>query len=521
MDSNKKESSKPIKHVSQKANNANKSNINEPQTPDSPTPDESQQSDQFSVDWSSSPKTEKPTPPQNPNTPKKSDVPPSAKDFSKRRSEMDSNKKESSKPIKHVSQKANNANKSNINEPQTSDSKITKSARVRGIAHFHKNIIQLVGTPFLHENDEVVFKNKPYRLKPYRISKKVKLISMAAVFVLLSIVIGSQIIGPALPGEGQIVGVVLDGNGQPYLSGASIYIPELDKSVTSNAQGFFRFDDIPTGSYELIYSLEDDLEGRENITVTSGSLITRSFGDFRLIEDEIEYSANQAITEQNQPPPTPAKKNTTAKKTKKKKTSGKSKSSGYGKIKLAANIEGAKFVVDGKTLGAGNSTFTKIKSGKRKIQVSKSGYTEYTEIVTVSKNKTKTVKVNLSRKASDTEQPLTANEYFNLGNDAFDSKNYKLAISELNKAIELSPNHVDAYTKRAQSYVAIGENEKASSDYIRVGEIYKFKNQNGLSISQFTSALKYSKNNTTALAGRAGARMAKGEYRSALIDYTT
>ncbi|MCP4704021.1 MAG: hypothetical protein GY865_05375, partial [candidate division Zixibacteria bacterium] len=47
------------------------------------------------------------------------------------------------------------------------------------------------------------------------------------------------------------------------------------------------------------------------------------------------------------------------------------------------------------------------------------------------------------------------------------------------------------------------------------------KNQNGLSISQFTSALKYSKNNTTALAGRAGARMAKGEYRSALIDYTT
>ncbi|MCP4704180.1 MAG: hypothetical protein GY865_06195, partial [candidate division Zixibacteria bacterium] len=39
----------------------------EPQTPDSPTPDESQQSDQFSVDWSSSPKTEKPTPPQNPN----------------------------------------------------------------------------------------------------------------------------------------------------------------------------------------------------------------------------------------------------------------------------------------------------------------------------------------------------------------------------------------------------------------------------------------------------------------------
>ena len=100
------------------------------------------------------------------------------------------------------------------------------------------------------------------------------------------------------------------------------------------------------------------------------------------------------------------------------------------------------------------------------------------------------------------------------------AEKYESAINDFSKAIELSPNHVDAYGKRAQSYAAVGNNDLAASDYIRIGEIYSFKNQNGLAISQFSSALKYSGNNTTALVGRAGARMDKGEYRSALIDYT-
>ncbi len=495
----------------------------ESQKPQSPSPAKSEnlaKPEPFEVDWGTPAKNEKYISSANQETPESKDNIPSADDFSKKRSEMKPEIENNSHPIKPIAPIITKSNKSKQNEPESSESKITKSSRVRGIAYFHKNIIQLAGMPFLHENEEITYKDKPYRLRPYQISKKAKMIGIAAMFVLLSIVIGSQIIGPALPGQGQIVGIVLDEEGQPYLGGAGIYIPELDKSVTSNALGFFRFDDVPTGSYEVIYKLGDDLGGKDNITVTAGSFTMRSFGDYDLIEETIELSSNQEMEKQK-----PVSSSTeSAKKistTNQKETAPKKQSSpGYGKIKLDANIEDAKFVVDGKTLGAGNNTFTKIKTGKRKIQVSKPGYTEYSEIITVSKNKTATVKANLSRKATDSNETLTANDYFDLGNDAFVAEKYESAIGEFTKAIELSPNHVDAYSKRAQAYVSMGNNDKAAADYIRLGEIYSFKNQNGLAISQFTSALKYSKDNTTALVGRAGARMDKGEYRSALIDYT-
>lgn len=487
-----------------------------------PKPEDIKKPEAFKVDWGSKSEKKKDVSPQSKNNSSPVNKTPSAGEFSKSRSEIKADKNVKSRPNnpRALSKKITHLNDSKPNQPQTADSNITKSSRVRGIAYFHKNIIQLAGNPFLHENDEIIYNGKPYRLRPYRIGKKPKYIGIAAVFILLSIIIGSQLIGPTLPGMGHIVGIILDENGQPYLGGAGVYISQLDKSVTSNALGFFRFDDVPTGSYELIYRLGDNLEGKENITVTSGSISMSSFGEYESIEEVYEYSYNQEIVELKPEPSFTEPAKITTGKSKKKTTSKKKSTSGYGKIKLVANIDGAKFVVDGKTLGAGNNTFSKIKSGKRKVTVSKPGYTEYSEIVTVTKNKTKTIKANLSRKASSSDETLTANDYFSIGNDAFVAENYGSAISEFSKAIGLSPNHVDAYSKRAQSYAATGKNDLAASDYIRIGEIYSFKNQNGLAISQFSSALKYSANNTTALVGRAGARMNKGEYRSALFDYT-
>ncbi|RKX17047.1 MAG: hypothetical protein DRP51_11515, partial [Candidatus Zixiibacteriota bacterium] len=492
-----------------------------PQSPSPVKPEKVEKPEPFKVDWGTPAKNAKDISSANQETPGSKDKIPSADDFSKKRSEMKPEIENNSHPIKPMAPIIPNMNNSKSNDPETSESKITKSSRVRGIAYFHKNIIQLAGMPFLRENEEITYKDKPYRLRPYQISKKAKMIGIAAMFLLLSIAIGSQIIGPALPGQGQIVGIVLDEEGQPYLGGAGIYIPELNKSVTSNALGFFRFDDVPTGSYEVIYKLGNDLEGKDNITITAGSFTMRSFGDFEMIAESFELSSNQEIETQKPATSTTESANKISTASKNKSTSKNNSSSSYGKIKLDANIENAKFVVDGKTLGAGNNTFSKIKAGKRKIQVSKPGYTEYTEIVTVSKNKTITVKANLSRKATDSNETLTANDYYDLGNDALVAEKYKSAINEFTKAIELSPNHVDAYSKRAQAYIFTGKNDKAAADYIRLGEIYSFKNQNGLAISQFTSALKYSKDNTTALVGRAGARMDKGEYRSALLDYTS
>ncbi|HDL03864.1 MAG TPA: PEGA domain-containing protein, partial [candidate division Zixibacteria bacterium] len=49
-------------------------------------------------------------------------------------------------------------------------------------------------------------------------------------------------------------------------------------------------------------------------------------------------------------------------------------------MKLNANVDNARLSVDGKILGAGNNTYSKIKSGRHKITVDKTGYTTYTEI---------------------------------------------------------------------------------------------------------------------------------------------
>lgn len=431
-------------------------------------------------------------------------------DFAKTRKELE--QKESLKPEPIPVGIPKNI-KPDSASPQIRKSSVKKSSRVRGLAYYHKNIIQIVGSPFFHENDEILYNNKAYVLKPYRISKKAKLIGMAAAFVILLFIVGSQFIGPTVSGDGQIIGVILDENDQPYLGGATVAIPDLNKTVTSNALGFFRFEMIPTGTYEIIYRTNEDYEGRDNVTVAAGATTLRTLGNLKAAERASESRPRTVESKSSSP------ERTSQPTTEKKSTASINQSSGYGKIRLESNVDGAKFVVDGKTFGAGNNTYSRIKSGQHKVEVSKPGYTDHTEIVTVSANKTLTLKANLSRKAASKDESLTANDYYELGNDAFLKENHQTAIDDYTKAIELSPNHIDAYTKRAQVFAAIGRNEKAAADYIRIGEIYNFKNQHDLAIGQFTSALKYIPENKTALSDRGGAKMDKGEYRSALGDY--
>ena len=392
-------------------------------------------------------------------------------------------------------------------------SQVKKSTRVRGLAQFRGNTIHIIGNAYLHENDEITLNGKPYLLKPKKLDNKVKYGAFGAVMVLLLVIVGSFFINPTIGDDGEVIGLILNENGQPYLGGARVTLSALGKSTVSNAQGFFRFDLVPTGTYEIQYELGNAYVGRDNVTVMAGQSTLMTFGNLRPFELAYEPSPSSAS-----PTATSPDRPATSSSSSSKKSSAKS-SKRYGKIKLAANVDGAKLVVDGKTLGAGNNTYSKIKAGQHKVQVSRDGHTEYTEIITVKAGKTKTVRANLAPRATASATP-TADDYLRDGDRAVADNNFQTAVASYTKAIELSPGSIDAYNKRADAYVSAGDHTRAAEDYIRVGEIYRIKGKTGLAVQNFTRCLEYHPGDKTALVGRGGARMDQSDYRSALIDYT-
>ncbi len=394
---------------------------------------------------------------------------------------------------------------------------VKKATRMRGLANYKGNYIRLVGNAYLHENDELNVGGKAYVLKPFQFGKKFKIYGIAAGFVLALLIVGSFFINPIVGSDGKIVGMALNEYSQPFVAGAKVTIKELGESTTTSPQGFFEFEMIPTGTYEFIFESNGKIVGRGNATVVAGQTTMMTFGN--LSQNYANQAGSDPVSyvpeEETAPPPQSKETERTASK---KKSADRNSGSGFGKIKLAANVDGAKFVVDGKTLGAGNNTYTRIKPGKHKVNISLDGYTDHTEIVSVSSGKTVTVRANLSPRA-DQKQTLTASDYLTSGNSAYATGDYNKAIEDFTKTIDLDPSSVSAYGNRARAFAQLGKYADAASDYIRAGEIYRFHGSPDEAIRQFSNALDMNGNNKLAYVGRAGARMDKSEYRAAKLDY--
>jgi len=63
------------------------------------------------------------------------------------------------------------------------------------------------------------------------------------------------------------------------------------------------------------------------------------------------------------------------------------------------------------------------------------------------------------------QKPLTAQDFFAIGNKKLKNKNFKGAISDFTKAIKLKPDFINAYTKRALAKDSIGDYSGAQKDY--------------------------------------------------------
>ncbi len=404
---------------------------------------------------------------------------------------------------------------------------VEMAPRSRGVAFFRGNFIQLISKQALHSGDEITVNNRAYVLKPKKIGHKAAFIAFAAALVIILTIIGTQFVGPTVSGEGEIIGVVLNEYGQPFMEGARVSIPSLKKSTTSNAQGFFRFHDIPTGTYEIEYVLGDSYWGTENVTVVEGQSTLSTCAKLQPIL--AEKKKVDESTGGKQGPASSSKTSGTDKsadnKTASANSSGKGSSSGsssnYGKISLVANVPEARLTVDGNIQGSGNNTYSRINAGTHTVTVSKPGYKEYSQKVTVEAGKTLTLNVDLARLQESPGQSLGAEDHYELGKDALAKGNFEAAITDLTASINKNPGYAPAYIKRAEAYTNSGRSVLAIEDYIRAGEISRLAKQTKQAKDAFNAALKLDKNNPVAWVGLAGVRYDENDFRPALTDYET
>ncbi len=391
---------------------------------------------------------------------------------------------------------------------------VQRAHKVRGLAYFKGNFIQLMGNSYLHAGDEITVNDKHYLLKPKKLGKKAAIGIFAGGLAILLFIVGLQFINPAVSGKGEVVGMIFDENHQPYLEGARVTIPILNKTTKSNAQGFFHFELIPTGSYELVYELSGGRVGKANTTVSSGQTTLMAFGDIplttitsptrsesfepRTVAPGVAVVDERRIDQPDSRPKTQPE---------------------FGRIQLVSNVADARITLDNKVLGSGNNTYDRIKPGEHNLKVDKPGYSEYAAVIKLDANQTLTVNATLQPTSKESSLSTSVDDHIARGNKAFASGDHQKAIEEYTSALNLQPGSKEAYQKRADAYAKAGSAGKAVEDYIRLGEIYRLGKLNDKAIISFSTALSYEPKNKIALVGRGGARLDNGEYSPALNDF--
>ncbi|RKX26640.1 MAG: hypothetical protein DRP47_07880 [Candidatus Zixiibacteriota bacterium] len=402
--------------------------------------------------------------------------------------------------------------------------------RRRGTAFFFRNYIQILGSQELHSSDELYVNSRVYELKAKQINPRLIFGSAAVVLVLLLVGVGSLFISDISNDSGQLVGIVLNEEGQPVLQSVKIRFPELGITTTSDAKGLFSCEGLPRGTHQIEFLWGGIVQWTDFATIADGKTTTIAFQpessnlviEQTTVEPEKtkELATNQAqessvsIDVNNQ-----TKKKTSAKpQTKKKSTE--AKSSRYSKLSLQANIEGARLMMDGTVVGAGNLTYDRLKAGKHSYTVSKEGYNPVSGQITLKKGKTSQLAIDLTPIAENTKQKtFSAEDYYYSGTTAYENGEFDIAISDLTKAIDLDPNYSQAYMDRGEIYAQLKDNKSAHDDFVRVAEIKRFKKAYSASVTAYNRAIDVNRKSITAYLGRASAHLAKGDNRAAVIDY--
>ncbi len=404
------------------------------------------------------------------------------------------------------------------------------SKRGLGIAYYFRNFIQITGSQEILPNDELAIGNRTYELRPKQFNTKIGIGAAIGLFAIILFFVGSQFISDAGSGQGEIIGMVLDDSGQPFIQGATIRLPELRKTFRTNSQGFFRTGTLPEGSHKLEYVVEGKILGDDYATISGGkvTLLSLSPDSDRSSAKETasrggakkETSRQQKLRSESATDA--AARNveaTTAAQTAKKPSSRKSRQE-FARLALNANVDDARLEMDGSVLGAGNLTYSKIKPGKHKYRVSKDGYEPFSGTVSLQPGQKKTLKVELlpSRDGPSTAAK-SAEDWYSTGYALVKEQQFDKAIEDFSKAIELEPSYAEVYFYRGEAYVRNGNQAAAHDDFVRAAEIYQFRKEYNWSVTSYNRAIELDEKSVTALLGRGRIHLLKGEERAAIADF--
>ena len=478
--------------------------------------------------------------PEKPTSPPETDTPPAAY-------LSDEEKRELISKIENTSPSPDNRPFGNepIKPPKKAGKPVTPSEidpdlpkpamarRSRSIAYFYKNFIQLKGDQQIREHDELIVNDRLYLLREKKLSPKLLVAIAIPVFVLILFLIGAQFIRDTGNGQGRIVGMAFDENEEPYLQQAIIRFPELGEAYKSNLQGFFKTDFLPAGSYTVEYIIDDAVVAVDHTSIFDNEITTLMLiprADYPVGEKTppARKATNAAVSQAPakttaSPPPQEVKKASATSSTKSKKTtSKKSSTSKYAKLTLAANIDGARIKLDGSVLGAGNLTYSKLKTGERSYSVSKEGYQTVTGKINLKAGKTSKLEIQLKPlTTAQKEASYNETDFYYAAEAAYKEGDNERAISDLTKAINLKNSYAEAYFTRAKIYSQTGQKVAAHDDFVRAAEIFQFRNETNQAITAYNKAIDIDHKSITAHLGRAKLYLNKGEEIAAIADYET
>jgi Tfp pilus assembly protein PilF len=406
--------------------------------------------------------------------------------------------------------------------------------RDKGIAYFYRNYIQVLGRHEFFAGDELQIGHRIYELMPKRFNWKVFIATAVVLSALILFLVGTQFVSDTVTGKGEIIGMVLDEYGQPYVRGATLTFAELGRSINSNSQGFFRSGPIPEGSHKIEYRVDGKVLKVDYATVVGGKITMLSLkpDEQQLVAvepNEPQYKKERSI-KSSQPIPAPVKpfeatstgSETTSRKESPKATDDKTEDKSSAKITLAANVENARLELDGTPLGAGNLTYSQINPGTHKYTISKDGYQPVNGTIKLSPGEKKTLAVELPLlEKSQKEKTYTEEDYYYSGLAALKDRDLERAVADLSKAIEQRPSYAEAYSARAETYSLTREKNLAHDDYIRAAEIYQIRKDLNQAITAYNNAIELDRKSVAAYLGRANTYLTKGEEIAAIADYET
>jgi Tfp pilus assembly protein PilF len=401
------------------------------------------------------------------------------------------------------------------------------SKRSRGVAYFAKGYIQVTGQQELKDGDEMMIAGREYLLRHKRFSSKTIAIAVAMAAAVIVFTLGTLFSPSAEIGDGRIVGLVVDNEGHPVLTGGQVRFPELGLTCDVNGQGLFKTDPLSAGSYRLEYFNGGAVLAADYATVADDNLTTVTLkpaapqaaapvvenlvpGAPATIAPPPATSPTRAQTERE-----PSKPSTpTAASTKS------AAGAGLAKLTLAANVDGAKLSLDGSVIGAGNLTYTKLKPGNHSYTVTRDGYQTVSGSVDLKADKTTDLNITLAPSAVvGKPQPRVELEYYQAAVSAMGRNDYQAAVTDLGRAIETSPSYAEAYAKRAEAYRKLNNSAAAHDDYVRAAEIFQSRNDYGQALSAFESALKGNPKSISALLGRGSLYLTRNEAIAAIADF--